>query len=74
MWERSSWPQVLSRTRPRFSLGSGLPYLTQDAVGRTLDYLSSVSNAEVVFDYLEPPEAFSEELEQNQASYTQQRF
>lgn len=39
-----------------------VPYLTQDAVGRTLDYLSSVSNAEVVFDYLEPPEAFSEEL------------
>ncbi len=72
MWERSSWPQVLSRTRPRFSLGSGLPYLTQDAVGRTLDYLSSVSNAEVVFDYLEPPEAFSEELRQLEKERTEQ--
>ncbi|HEY2545327.1 MAG TPA: SAM-dependent methyltransferase [Candidatus Acidoferrum sp.] len=41
-----------------------VPYLTQDALGRTLDYMSSVQNSEVVFDYMEPPEAFSEELRQ----------
>jgi methyltransferase (TIGR00027 family) len=41
-----------------------VPYLTQDAIGRTLDYMSSIKNSEVVFDYMEPPEAFSEELRQ----------
>src|SRR5690348_648102 len=41
-----------------------VPYLTQDAIGRTLDYMSSIPNSEVVFDYMEPPEAFSEELKQ----------
>jgi methyltransferase (TIGR00027 family) len=41
-----------------------VPYLTPDAIGRTLDYMSSIQNSEVVFDYLEPPEAFSEELRQ----------
>jgi methyltransferase (TIGR00027 family) len=40
------------------------PYLTHDAIGRTLDYMSSIPNSEVVFDYLEPPEASSEELGQ----------
>ncbi len=41
-----------------------VPYLTEDAIGRTLDYMSSIQGSEVVFDYLEPPEAFSEELRQ----------
>ena len=41
-----------------------VPYLTQEAIGRTLDYISSIENSEVVFDYMEPPEAFSEELRQ----------
>jgi methyltransferase (TIGR00027 family) len=41
-----------------------VPYLTEDAIGRTLDYMSSIQNSEVVFDYMEPPEAFSEELRQ----------
>ena len=41
-----------------------VPYLTQDAIGRTLVYMSSIQNSEVVFDYMEPPEAFSEELRQ----------
>jgi methyltransferase (TIGR00027 family) len=41
-----------------------VPYLTQDAIGSTLDYMSSIQNSEVVFDYTEPPEAFSEELRQ----------
>jgi methyltransferase (TIGR00027 family) len=41
-----------------------VPYLTQDAIDRTLDYISSFQNSEVVFDYLRPPGAFSEELKQ----------
>ena len=41
-----------------------VPYLTEDAIGRTLDYVSSIQNSEMVFDYMEPPEAFSEELRQ----------
>jgi methyltransferase (TIGR00027 family) len=49
-----------------------VPYLTQDAIDRTLDYMSSIQNAEVVFDYLEPPEAFSEELRQIEKERTEQ--
>jgi methyltransferase (TIGR00027 family) len=49
-----------------------VPYLTQDAIGRTLDYISSIQNSEVVFDYLEPPEAFSEELRQIEKERTEQ--
>jgi methyltransferase (TIGR00027 family) len=41
-----------------------VPYLTEDAIGNTLGYISSIQNSEVVFDYMEPPEAFSEELRQ----------
>lgn len=32
-----------------------VPYLTEDAIGYTLDYMSSIENSEVVFDYMEPP-------------------
>ena len=49
-----------------------VPYLTQDAIGRTLDYMSSIQNSEVVFDYLELPEAFSEELRQKENERTEQ--
>lgn len=41
-----------------------VPYLTEDAVDRALDYIASIGDAEVVFDYLEPAQAFSEELRQ----------
>ncbi|MGA7155848.1 MAG: SAM-dependent methyltransferase [Acidobacteriaceae bacterium] len=41
-----------------------VPYLSHDVIGRTLDYISSIQNPEVVFDYMEPSEAFSEELRQ----------
>jgi methyltransferase (TIGR00027 family) len=41
-----------------------VPYLTEDAIGRTLDYIASIQSSEVVFDYMEPPEASSEELRQ----------
>jgi methyltransferase (TIGR00027 family) len=49
-----------------------VPYLTQDTIGRTLDYISSVQNSEVVFDYLEPPEAFSDELRQLEKARAEQ--
>src|SRR5262245_4212498 len=39
-----------------------VPYLTQDAVGSILDYVASIQNSELVFDYMEPPQAFSEEM------------
>jgi methyltransferase (TIGR00027 family) len=49
-----------------------VPYLTQDAIGRTLDYISSIQNSEVVFDYMEPPEASSEELRQLETQRAEQ--
>jgi len=49
-----------------------VPYLTEDAVGHTLGYISSVPNSEVVFDYMEPPEASSEELRQIEKVRTEQ--
>jgi len=49
-----------------------VPYLTEDAIGRTLDYISSIQNSEVVFDYMEPPEAFSEELRQLEKARAEQ--
>ena len=39
-----------------------VPYLTHAAIGTTLDYMASIQNSEVVFDYMEPPQAFSEEI------------
>ena len=49
-----------------------VPYLTQEAIDRTLDYISSIHDSEVVFDYMEPPEAFSEELRQIEKERTEQ--
>jgi methyltransferase (TIGR00027 family) len=49
-----------------------VPYLTQDAIGRTLDSMSSIQSSEVVFDYMEPPEAFSEELRQMEKARAEQ--
>src|SRR5262249_42691354 len=39
-----------------------VPYLTQDAIGTALNYMASIQNSEVVFDYMEPVQAFSEEI------------
>lgn len=39
-----------------------VPYLTQHAISETIGYVASIANSVIVFDYLEPPEAFSEEL------------
>jgi len=49
-----------------------VPYLTEDAIDRTLDYISSIQNSEVVFDYMEPAEAFSEELRQIEKARAEQ--
>jgi methyltransferase (TIGR00027 family) len=49
-----------------------VPYLTQEAIDRTLHFISSIPNAEVVFDYLEPPEAFSAELRQIEKARAEQ--
>ncbi len=49
-----------------------VPYLTQDAIGSTLDYIASIRNAEVVFDYMEPPQAFSEEMRELVKERTQE--
>ena len=49
-----------------------VPYLTEDAIGRTLNYMSSIQNSEVVFDYIEPPEASSEEVRQLETQRTEQ--
>jgi methyltransferase (TIGR00027 family) len=63
----------LQQNSPAFFTWLGvLPYLTQDAIGRTLDYISSIQNSEVVFDYIEPPEGFSEELRQIEKARAEQ--
>jgi methyltransferase (TIGR00027 family) len=49
-----------------------VPYLTQDAIGCTLDYMASIQNSEVVFDYMEPPQAFSEEMRELITERTEQ--
>ncbi len=49
-----------------------VPYLTQDAIDRTLDYMSSIQHSEVVFDYMEPPEASSEEIRQFEKERTEE--
>jgi len=49
-----------------------VPYLTQDAIGRTLDFMASIPDSEVVFDYMESPEAFSEELRQIEKARAEQ--
>lgn len=67
-FERDDLQQKLSsagfqRTSTAFFTWLGVvPYLTHDAIGSTLDYMASIQDAEVVFDYMEPPEAFSEEV------------
>jgi methyltransferase (TIGR00027 family) len=61
------------RNSPAFFTWLGVvPYLTQDAIGRTLAYMSSIQDSEVVFDYMEAPEAFSEELRQLEKARAEQ--
>ena len=61
------------QSSPAFFTWLGVvPYLTEDAIGRTLDYIASIRDSEVVFDYMEPPEAFSEELRQLEKARAEQ--
>jgi methyltransferase (TIGR00027 family) len=61
------------QSSPAFFTWLGVvPYLTQEAVAGTLDYIASIPNSEVVFDYLEPPESFSEELRQLEKARAEQ--
>jgi methyltransferase (TIGR00027 family) len=61
------------KNAPAFFTWLGVvPYLTQEAIGRTLDYISSIPGSEVVFDYVEPPEAFSEDLRQIEKARAEQ--
>lgn len=49
-----------------------VPYLTEDAIGRTLDLIASIESSEVVFDYMEPPESSSEEMRQLEKERSEQ--
>jgi methyltransferase (TIGR00027 family) len=49
-----------------------VPYLTEAAIASTLDYISSIQNSEVVFDYMEPLQAFSEEMRELVTKRTEQ--
>ena len=69
-FERDDLQQKLSsagfqRTVAAFFTWLGVvPYLTHDAIGSTLDYMASIQNSEVVFDYMESPQAFSEDVKE----------
>ena len=53
----------LQQNSPAFFTWLGVvPYLTRSAIDSTLGYMASIQNSEVVFDYMEPPEAFPEEM------------
>jgi len=53
------------RNSPAFFSWLGVvPYLTQEAIVSTLGYIASIQDSEVVFDYMEPPEAFSGEMKE----------
>jgi methyltransferase (TIGR00027 family) len=67
-FERDDLQQKLSsagfdRTSAAFFTWLGVvPYLTRDAIDKTLGYIASIPDSEVVFDYIEPPENFTEEV------------
>ena len=61
------------QTSPAFFTWLGVvPYLTEDAIGGALDYMASIPNSEVVFDYLGPSEAFSEDIRKHVTERTEQ--
>lgn len=49
-----------------------VPYLTEGAITRTLDFISSIPSAQVVFDYLGPPEEFSDDLREIEKARAEQ--
>src|SRR5262245_55131670 len=63
IWGETLVVAGFQQNSPAFFTWLGVvPYLTQDAIGSTLDYMASIQNSEVVFDYMEPAQAFSEEM------------
>jgi methyltransferase (TIGR00027 family) len=61
------------RNAPAFFTWLGVvPYLTQEAIVGTLDYMASIRNSEVAFDYMESPQAFSEEMRELVKKRTEQ--
>jgi methyltransferase (TIGR00027 family) len=61
------------QSSPAFFTWLGVvPYLTEDAIGSTLDYLASIPHSEVVFDYSEPQQGFSEEMRELVKERTQE--
>jgi methyltransferase (TIGR00027 family) len=63
----------LQQNQPAFFTWLGVvPYLTQEAVVNTLSFMASVPNSEVVFDYMEPPQAFSGEMRELVTKRTEQ--
>ena len=67
-FERDDLQQKLSgagfqRTSAAFFTWLGVvPYLTRDAIDNTLGYIASIPNSEVVFDYTEPPDTWTEDM------------
>lgn len=67
-FERDDLPPKLSAsgfepaTPALFTWLGVVPYLTESAIDVTLRYIASIPNSEVVFDYAEPPESWSEDL------------
>jgi methyltransferase (TIGR00027 family) len=58
---------------PAFFIWLGVvPYLTKEAIGSTLDYIASIPDSEVVFDYMEATQAFSEEMRELVTKRTEQ--
>jgi methyltransferase (TIGR00027 family) len=49
-----------------------VPYLTLDSIGSTLDYMASIQNSEVVFDYMESPQALLGEMRELVTKRTEQ--
>ncbi|HEU5233465.1 MAG TPA: class I SAM-dependent methyltransferase [Terriglobales bacterium] len=45
-----------------------VPYLTRNAIDDTLGYIASIPNSEVVFDYSEPPEAWTGDVKAHAAA------
>jgi methyltransferase (TIGR00027 family) len=66
-FERQSLAEALAAAgfaaaRPAFFQWLGVvPYLTREAISLTLDFVAAVSESEVVFDYAEPLENYSDE-------------
>jgi methyltransferase (TIGR00027 family) len=61
------------QSSPAFFTWLGVvPYLKEETIGSTLDYIKSIRNSEVVFDYMDPPQAFSKEIKGLVAARTEQ--